>query len=120
VLDAILLLGAAAQLLRQIAVAYGYRPGTLALRSLALAAGRDAGAVVLADALAQAVAQSAAHSVAQAGDVIVAMGGATATGIGALIGIPVPAWRWPDGRSVPLAVPSAGARPARGASIDLG
>jgi putative membrane protein len=89
-LDVILLLGLALRLLRQIAVVYGYRPGTLALRSLALSAWRDAGAIALADVLAQAAMQSGAESIAKVGSSMTAIGtAATTTGVGALVGIPL-------------------------------
>lgn len=91
-LDSLLLIARAAQLLRQIASAYGYRPGTLALRGLALAAGRDAGAVAVADALAQAAAEGASHSLSRAGDAATAVGAAAAgSGVGAVIGLPLAA-----------------------------
>jgi len=89
-LDSALLLARAAHLVRQIAVIYGYRPGAVTLRSLAIAAGRDAGAVAIADAFAQAAAESASRTVEKAGAAVAVMGaGATATGIGAVVGLPV-------------------------------
>jgi Domain of unknown function (DUF697) len=89
-LDALLLIARAARLLRQIAVAYGHRPGALPLRSLALAAGRDAGAVVVADALAQAAAESAADSLARVGDAATKAGAAaTVSGFGPVVGLPL-------------------------------
>ena len=91
-LDALLLIARALRLLRQIAVIYGYRPGALALRALALAAGRDAGAVALADVLAQAAAEGASRSMAKVGDAATAAGAtATATGAGVFVGIPLAA-----------------------------
>jgi putative membrane protein len=91
-IDAVLLLGIAMRLLRQIAVVYGYRPGTLALRSLAISAWRDAGAIVLADALAQAATQSASETAERTGEAMKTMGAAaTTSGIGALVGVPLAA-----------------------------
>ena len=91
-LDSLLLLLRAFCLLRLVATLYGYRPGALALRSLALAAGRDAGAVAVADALAEAAAQGIAHGATVAGGTLVTVGaGAAATGLGAVVGIPLAA-----------------------------
>jgi uncharacterized membrane protein YcjF (UPF0283 family) len=89
-LDALLLIARAARLLRQIAAIYGYRPGALGLRSLALAAGRDAGAIAVADALAQAAAQSGSQTLTKVGDTATAAGAAaTMTGAGAFVGVPL-------------------------------
>lgn len=91
-LDALLLIARAVRLLRQISAIYGYRPGTLALRSLALAAGRDAGAIAIADALAQAAAHSTSQAMAKAGDAAVAAGAAVSlTGFGVVVGVPLAA-----------------------------
>jgi putative membrane protein len=91
-LDALLLIARAVRLLRDVAVIYGYRPGALALRSLALAAGRDAAAVAVADAMAQAVAESASRELDRVGTAMTSAGlAATATGAGAIIGVPIAA-----------------------------
>jgi len=108
-LDAILLLGLALRLLRQIAVVYGYRPSTLALRSLAISAWRDAGAIALADVLAQAAMQSGAETAAKVGGTMMAMGAtATTTGVGAVVGVPLAmagAAMWGAGKAL---VPAGG------------
>ena len=67
-LDGMLLIIRATCLLRQIATIYDHRPGALALRALALAAGRDAGAVAIAEALAQVAAHSAGEAMVKTGD----------------------------------------------------
>ena len=76
-LDSALLIFRAVGLLRQVATIYGYRPGVFALRSLALAAVRDAGVVAIADAFMQATAQSAAHTVEKVGSAAMQAGGVT-------------------------------------------
>ncbi len=89
-LDSLLLTTRSVRLLREIATIYGYRPGALALRSMAIALGRDAGAVAIADTFAEAAAQSASRSMASAGDGLASAGLATAaTGAGLPIGIPM-------------------------------
>ena len=89
-LDSALLILRATRLVREIATIYGYRPSALALRSLALAATRDAGAVAVANALAEAAAEATSRSMAKAGDAIVVAGVVTAaSGAGLVIGLPM-------------------------------
>jgi len=75
--------------LREIATIYGYRPGVLALRALALSAVRDAGAVAVASALGEAVADTVGRTATELGDSM--MTGATTSaavaGIGPILGV---------------------------------
>lgn len=90
--DSALLVVRAARLLREIATVYGYRPSALALRSLALAATRDAGAVAVANALAEAAAEATSRSLAKGGDAVVGIGSAITAGsgtAGAVVGVPL-------------------------------
>lgn len=90
-LDVVLSIGQTARLLREIAVAYGHRPGALALRALALAAVRNASIVAVADVLSEAVAGAAGKAVGHVGESIAAGGKALVfapdiTGVSSMLG----------------------------------